>query len=138
MLFSARKRAAALAASALEDREKRIDPRKITFEVAVYGSRRTHLQVFEDRHAWENAPAFGRLRNFHPHDFMGLQMRNIAALEDNSSFARLRSPTDGHHQRGFSSAVRADDRDDFSRHDIDVDAFQRNDAAVIGGNAFDR
>jgi hypothetical protein len=85
-----------------------------------------------DRHAREDAPSLRRLRDAEPGDLVGGHLCDVRAIENDSAFARARAAEDGHHQRGLARAVRADQRDDFARVDIEIDALQRHDVAVEG------
>ena len=100
--------------------------------------RRAHLQIFEHRHAHEDAAAFRRLRDLQAGDLVGRQLGDVAAGERDAAFARARIAEDRHHQRRLAGAVRADQRDDLAVADFDVDALQRGDVAVIGLHARER
>ena len=66
---------------------------------------------------------------------MGRHRGNIAAVEQDLPFARLRLAENGHHQRRFARAIGTDHRDDFALIHSDVDTAQGDDLAVIGFDA---
>src|SRR6185369_6545825 len=70
LLLAARQRATALALPCLEYGEHREDALAVLFEVFGIGDRGAHLQVLENRHAWKNAAALGRLRDAEPDDLV--------------------------------------------------------------------
>ena len=89
------------------------------------------------RHAREDAPALGRLRDAQLRDLVRRHLRDVAAVEGDRAFARARIAEDRHHQRGLAGAVGADQRDDLAFVDVEVDALQRHDVAVEGLDAAD-
>ena len=54
------------------------------------------------------------------------------------ALARARVAEDGHHQRRFAGAVGADHGDDLAVIDVEIDALERDDVAVIGLDAAHR
>jgi hypothetical protein len=58
------------------------------------------------------------LRDAETDDLVGREPGDIASIEDNLSFARLRRAADGHHERRLARAIRADDRDDLARENL--------------------
>ncbi len=69
---------------------------------------------------------------------MGRQPGNVAAGEINAAFTGARIAKNRHHQGRFAGAIGADQRDDLAFVDINVDTFERNDAAVIRFDAAHR
>src|SRR5262249_48328154 len=53
----------------------------------------------------------------------------------NGAFARPRIAAHGHHQRGLAGAIGADQCDDLSVVDIEIDTFERHDATIKGLHA---
>ncbi len=53
------------------------------------------------------------------------------------ALARPRAAEDRHHQRRLAGAVGADQRDDLALVHVEIDAFERDDVAVIGLDAAD-
>ena len=92
--------------------------------------RRAHLQIFEHRHAREDAAPLRRLRDPHARDLVRRHAGDVAPVIDDRAVARLRIAADRHHQRRLAGAVGADQRDDLAVEDIEVDAAQRDDLAV--------
>ena len=119
----------------LEAREQRKYAREIVIKPGGVGDRGAHLQIFQHRHAHEDAAAFRRLRDLQPRDFVRSKRGDVAAGEGDRAIARARIAADRHHQRRFAGTVGADQRHDLAVADLDVDAAQRGDGAVIGGDA---
>jgi hypothetical protein len=99
--------------------------------------RGAHLQILQHRHAHEDAAAFRRLRYVEPCDLVGRQMGDVAAGKGDVSLAGARIAEDRHHQCGLAGAIGADQRYDLAVRDIEVDAPQCGDMAVIGLDAAD-
>ena len=98
--------------------------------------RGAHLQILEHGHAREDAPALGHLRDAAPDDLVG---RRAPVMSSPSSRTapepRAGIAANGHQQRRFAGAVGADQGDDLALGDLEVDAVQRLDGAVEGGDA---
>ncbi len=135
LLLAPRERAAALLDALLEAGKQRKDALDIGREVAGAGGGRAHLQILHHGHAREDAPALGRLRDPQARDLVGGQLRDVAAAERDRALAGARIAEDRHHQRRLAGAVGADQRHNLAFGDIDVDAAQRGDMAVIGRHA---
>ena len=90
----------------------------------VAGDDRAHLQVFQHRHAREDAAALRRLRDAQPRDLVGRQARDVVPVEHDRALARARIAEDRHHQGRLAGAVGADQRDDLAVGDVDVDALR--------------
>src|SRR6185312_620230 len=86
-------------------------------------------------HAREDAPSFGRLRELEPCDLVRGQAGDVAPVEQDAAGARTGTAADGHHEGGFAGAVRADQRNDLAGIDVEIDAFERLHAPVIGVHA---
>jgi hypothetical protein len=114
---------------------------KHTLDVGIktrkVGDGRAHLQIFQHRHAGENAAAFRRLRDAQLGDIVRRHIGNVAAVEDDLAFARARIAEDGHHQGRLAGAVGADERDDLALIYLERDALKRDDIAVEGLDAAD-
>ncbi|MND54812.1 hypothetical protein D3C80_458780 [compost metagenome] len=119
---------------AREHHEDLLDVFLEIFQVVEIGA---HLQVFQHRHAGENAAAFRRLGDALARDQMRRQLGNILAVEDDLAGLGLRCPADCHHQRRLAGAVGTDQADDLALVDLDIDARERADIAVIGFDTLD-
>ena len=122
----------------LEARKQRQHAFEVAVEVAVVGDGRAHLQIFQHRHAREDAAAFRSLRQFQAGDLVRRHAGDIAAVEVDRAFARARVAADCHHQRRLAGAVGADQRDDLAVVDVEVDALERLYAPVKRGHAAHR
>jgi hypothetical protein len=78
-----------------------------------------------------------RLRNALAHDFERGLPRDLLPLEHDRSMPSLGRAADRHEQGRFAGAVRADDGDDLTLRDLDVDTLQGLDVAVEGVDAGD-
>src|SRR5262249_25103924 len=76
-----------------------------------------------------------RLRDLEARNIVGRQLRDLAAVEEDRAFARARIAADRHHQCRFAGAVAADQGDDLALADVEVDALERGDAAVVRAQA---
>ena len=63
---------------------------------------------------------------------------DVGAVVDNRACARLRAAAYRHHQRRLAGSVGADQCYDLAAIDVDIDATQRDDLAVIGLDTADR
>ena len=132
LLLAARQRAAALAEPLGEAREQLEDAGEVAVPGAVAGRKRAHLQVLEHAHARKDAPALRGLGDVKPGDFVGRQLRNVAAGEFDAALAGARLAEDGHHQGRLAGAVGPDQGDDLALRDVEIDALERDDVAIIG------
>src|SRR6185437_178304 len=132
LLLAAGKRAAALHLAALQEGKKREDPPQIFGEMCGIADRGAHLEILEHGHAREDAASFGLVRDAAAHDEMRRQSGDVAALEDDAAGAGARLAADRHEQRRLAGAVGADEADDLTLIDREIDAFQRLDIAVGG------
>ena len=137
LLLAARERARALPRPLLEPREhgEHAFEVRLVVRAAVHG--RAHLQVLADRHAREHAAPLGRLREAEPRDFVGGDGGDVGTLEQDAPRPRAGHPEHGHHKGRFASPVRADECDDLALADVQGDAAQGLDRAVVGFDAFD-
>ena len=67
-----------------------------------------------------------------PRDLVRRHLRDVAAGESDPAFAGARIAENRHHQRRFAGAVGTDQRHDLALADLEVDAPERGDVAVIG------
>jgi hypothetical protein len=132
LLLTARERAAALFDALLEAGKQCKHAFEIRSKMCGAGNGGAHLQVFQHGHAHEDAPAFRRLRDFQPRDLVRRKLRDVAAGEDDLAFAGARVAEDRHHQRRLAGAVGPDQRHDLTLADVDINALERGDMAVIG------
>src|SRR6185312_15627713 len=95
------------------------------------------LQVLEHRHAREDAPALRHLRYAATNDLVGRQLGDVLAVEPDRARARARIAAYRHQQGRLAGAVGADQGDDLALGDVEVDAVQRLDGAVEGGDSPD-
>src|SRR5215212_2828833 len=137
LLLAAGKRAAALGLTLAENGKEHKGAFEVFLKVFRIGGGSPHLEVLEDRHAGEDAPALGRLRYAHAHDLMGGQVGDVSAVVEDASGAGAVDAADRHHQSGLAGTVRADESGDFSLVDVHVDAAKGLDSAIEGFNALD-
>jgi thiazolylpeptide-type bacteriocin precursor len=112
--------------------------RKVLLKMRSVGHRCADLQVFHHGHAREDAAAFRRLRDVQLGDFMRRQLCNVAAFEQDETFAGSWRPENSHHQSRFAGAVGSNQRDDLALIDFEIDTFERRDVAVVGLHAAHR
>ena len=86
----------------------------------------------------KDAAAFRRLGDAQVCDLVRRQAGDVAAVEHDAALARARIAEDGHHQRRLAGAIGADQGDDLAGMDVEIDAFERDDVAVIGLHAAHR
>jgi hypothetical protein len=86
------------------------------------GDDRAHLQVFQHRHAREDAAALRRLRDAQPRDLVGRHRGDVVAVEQDLARAGARPAEDRHHQRRLAGAVGADQAT-IAGVDGEIDAF---------------
>ena len=132
LLLAARQRAAALAEPLGEAWEQFEDAGEVAVPGVGAGRKRAHLQVLQHAHARKDAPAFRGLGDVKPGDFVGRQLRNVAAGEFDAALAGARLAEDGHHQGRLAGAVGPDQGDDLALRDVEIDALERDDVAIIG------
>ena len=108
------------------------DACRVLIKIAGIGDRGTHLQIFQNRHPREYAPSLRRLGNAQTDNLVGGHLGNVFAVKGDMAGARPGRAADGHHQRGFSRAIGADESDDFALLHIKVDALERLDFSVEG------
>ena len=138
LLLAAGERAAALISAVAQPRKQREHALEVGIEVGGVGHGGADLQILHHRHARKNAAAFRRLRDAELGDLVRRQAGDVAAGEADTAFAGARVAEHRHHQRRFAGAVGADQRDDLAFVDVDIDAFEGDDAAVIGFDAAQR
>src|SRR5262249_55920250 len=100
--------------------------------VSRYGA---HLQVLKHCHPGKNPAAFGGLRKFEFCYLVCRQVFEVLAGEIDRTFACARIAADRHHQGRFSSAVGANQSDDFPLVDIEGPALRGNNPAVASCDA---
>jgi hypothetical protein len=114
----------------LEAGKQRQHDVQIVGELAGIGDDGAHLQVFEDRHPREDAPAFRRMGNAAADDLKGRQPGDVVAVEMDGPGARLGPAAQGHQQGGLACAVGPDQGDDLAGRNVQIDAVQSLDAAI--------
>src|SRR5919197_294575 len=141
LLLAARERSGLLCLALGEAREQLVNAVEILVDrlaVAAVGALEgANLEVLEHAQAREQPPAFRRLGDAPLDDVVGGGMRDVAALEANPSAPRAVEPVDRAERRRLAGAVRADQRHDLARLDLDRDALQRLDRAVVGVHILD-
>ena len=96
-----------------------------------------HEKVVENRHAWEQAPALGRLGDAELHDPRGGRASDVLAVEPDRPRARMHQPGDRSQGGRLAGAVGADQGDDLSLLDVHADFAKGLDAPVVGVDAFE-
>src|SRR5256885_15672914 len=115
MLLAAKQSAGAPPLAFGEPREERIIALEVVLQLrAVASLEGAHLEVFEHRHAREELAPLRRLRDSHPHDVVRRLMRDVLPVEMNRAVSRMIESVDRAQRRCLSSAVRANQRDDFA------------------------
>ena len=137
LLLAARKRAAALCKALLEPGKELCHTRQVLLEMSRAINLGAHLEIFQHRHAPEDAPPFRRLRDPEARDRVCFEPRDVLAGEADRSLSRPRIAADGHHQRRLAGAIGTDQRHDLAFRDLDIDTLQRHDAAVVALDAAD-
>ena len=114
--------------------KERVDTLEVALHllVAARALERAHLQVLEHAHPREEPPPLGRLRDPELHDLVRGPIRDLLALEADRSPPRAVEAVDRAERRRLAGAVRADQRDDLALPDVDRDALERFDRAVVG------
>src|SRR4029079_16839013 len=135
LLLAARERAAALGLALVENGEDLEGAGEILLEIPGIGAGRTHLQVFEHRHAREDAAAFRRLRDAEADDLMRRALGDVVAGELDRSGPAARRSANGHHQRRLAGAVGPNQGDDLALIDVDIDALEGLNLAIEGLDA---
>src|SRR5262245_6057991 len=135
LLCAARQRPAALRDSLLQPRKHSQYAIKVPLEMQWVSGCGAHLEVLEHCHSGKNPATFGGLRKFEFCYFVCRQMCDVLAGNIVGTLARARIAADRHHQCRFSSAVGANQSDDFSLVDVEVHAFKGHNPAVEGFDA---
>src|SRR4051812_45999708 len=131
LLLAAGHRPALLALALLQAREQRVHAVQVLADaLRVPARERAHLEVLEDRHAREDPPALGRLRDADLGDGVARQPLDLGAVEDDAAHPRRHDARDRAQRRRLAGAVRADERDDLAFVDLERDALERLDRAV--------
>jgi hypothetical protein len=87
-------------------------------------TKRTHLQIFFDSHSREHSTPLGHVTDAHRDEFVGFDLRDIAALVGDRATRRRVQPRDHAQRRGFSGAVGSEQSDDLSLLDVEGDSVQ--------------
>ena len=85
-----------------------------------------------DRHPGEDPAALGALADAELDDLVRTEAVDPLAAQPDLALARLEQPGDRPQCRGLARAVRADEGDDLALLDVDRDAAQGVDRAVVG------
>src|SRR6185437_14270201 len=116
-----------------EPREERVDAVYVLADlVAVAALEGAHLEVLDDGHPREELAALRRLRDAHLHDVVRRGLRDVLALERDRALARVVEPVDRAQRRRLARAVRADHRHDLALANLERDALERVNRAVVG------
>src|SRR6185295_17104966 len=108
LLLAARHRAGALALALGEPREEAVDAVEVLADLLTIGAlERAHLQVLDHRHAGEQPPALGRLRDAQADDLVRRPPGDVLAAEGDRPLARLVEPVDRAERRRLARPVRA-------------------------------
>src|SRR4029077_1411683 len=121
---------AALSLALPEDRKQRKGTREILLEPSRIGNRRADLEVLEHRHAREDPPTLGDLRDAKPHDFERRQPGDVAPFEPDLPAGRSRQAAKRHQQGRFAGPIGADQRHYLAGTDFEIDPSERLDIAV--------
>src|SRR6266550_4110883 len=90
---------------------------------------RSHKRVLHQRHVGEKAQVLEGTRNTLLDNPVRLQSGNVLACEQHLAAIRLDEAGDKIEERRLARAVRPDDGDDRSRHDVEIDAVHGLNAA---------
>src|SRR5215213_3338413 len=104
----------------------------------VFVQVRTHLKVLAHGKVREDAATFWRHRDAACNELVCWFAADVFFFESDLARAWLEQAGDGAERGGFAGAVRADERDHFALFDVERDAGQGLDRAVINGNVFQR
>jgi len=121
LLLAARQRAARLVAPLLQPREEAEDAPEVRPDLGALRPRPrvgAHVEVFEHRHAREDAAALRRLADAHLDAPVRRDAENVLALEADLSRADRPHPRDRAKRGRLAGAVAADQRDDLALVDV--------------------
>ena len=131
MLLAAGERPADLLLALLQAREKFVDLLQILRQLGAWPRVRAHLQILFHGHAGKNTPSLGTLHKPVLHDLIGRHRADHLAHELDRTAFRLQKAGDRIQNGAFSGAVRTDQRHDLAVGDLQRDALDRVDRAVI-------
>jgi len=130
LLLTARHGAGQLLGPLFEPREGGEDLLDVGLDLCVVARVGTHLQVFGDGHAGEDAPTLGHHHQAFLDQIPGAFALDALAQVFDVAGLHAERPGDGLHGGGFARAVGADQRDQLFLAHFHVDALDRLDAAV--------
>jgi len=137
LLLAARERAGHLRHALLEAREQLEDAVEVGVDVAVGTEVRAHGQVFAHRQPIEDSPALGHVRDPARDDLVRGDAGERVAVEDDGAAARDEEARDGLERGRLAGAVVAEQRHDLAAADLERDAAQRVDLAVVHVQRFE-
>lgn len=133
LLFASRERPAQLVAPLGEPGEQLEDVIHILSDTSlVLPEVGPHVEILGDGHVGEYPPALRDLYDPEREDPVRTHAVDGLAHEVDLAIARRHDTADGHERGGLAGAVRADQRHDLSLGQIQGDALERMDAAIVG------
>ncbi len=97
-----------------------------------------HLQILAHGEIREDAASFGRHRDAARDEFVRRLAADVFVFESDFAGAWFEQAGDRAQRGGFAGAIRADQRDYFTLLDVQRNAGQRLDGAIVNGNVFER
>src|SRR5262249_43918780 len=132
LLLAAGHGPALLLLALLEAREQRVDAIDVLADrLRVLAREGAHLEVLQHGHAREDAAPLRRVGDADRGDGVTGHRLDLAPLEHDPPAARRDDARDRAQRRGLAGAVGADQRDDLALVDLDRDALERLDRAVV-------
>jgi len=137
LLFAAREGACHLPVPFLEAREQIIHALDILgdtcFVLAQIGA---DLEIFQDRQIGKDFPAFGDQNDAALDNFLGVEAADDLSIVADGAAGSIDQATDAFQGRGLAGPIGADQSDDFASLDLEGNAFQRFDPAIVDTQVF--
>src|SRR3990170_4320945 len=132
LLLAAGQRPALLTRPLGEAREEAEDVLDILVDLAARTRVGAHLEVFHDRQPREDPAALGRVADPVAHQLVGGGMRDVAPTKVDRPRPRVEQAADRLEGRRLAGAIRADQGDDLALANLEGDALEGVDLAVVG------
>src|SRR5690606_898087 len=95
------------------------------------------FEVFAHAEAAQHMAALGHVDDAGPRDVVGTHGGNVLALEEDAAGLGTHEARYGLERRGLARAIGAEQRDDLTALDLEVDALDGVDLAIGGGEALE-